>query len=478
MEEKNTPMHSPKIDAWLNQSLNEAIHADSNADTKIISQDDLELERILQENRASANEQAPAATPEIPQPVDAASAPEPAKQPETPQKAEPVKKAAKKHKKITKTKKKDPFGLPQFGATLIWLALILVIGLSLGRTLWAACTDVFAFGKVEYNATISISKNDSIDDVANMLHEAKLIRYPKLFRLFAVLTDKDEQISAGSFELNSQLDYNAMINAMTGNAAARKTVEIMFPEGYTCAQIFHLLEEEGVCNVTDMENCLKDESVQKNLRKYWFLDGIELGAPNCLEGFLFPDTYNFYINDDPERVLQKFLNAFDSRFTDRMKTDFENMQKRYIEQLTNNGYTDEYIDAHALTIHKIVIIASLIEKETANDDESYIISSVIYNRLTNPGQNPFLNIDAALVYALDGKTELSEADKQVDSPYNTYMYQGLIPGAISNPGSNSLSAAMNPEATNYLYYALDPKADAHKFFTNYQDHLNFLNTLG
>ncbi len=493
---------SPTIPAdseWSEPGHSEVIYAAPTDNNQLIHPNDLELEHILREHHEAPAEEAPVMpvapdpdpyllapespatpiyTPEPPAanaPVQTPTAPKP--EPDTSVPASQVKK--KKYKKLSDKKKKDPLGLPQLGATAIWLALILVIGLSIGRTLWAACTDVFAFGKEERSTTVIITGEDDIDDVAKMLYDAKLIRYPKLFKLFAELTGKDERISTGTFELNSQLDYNAMINAMSDNASGRKQVEIMFPEGYTCAQIFAKLEEEGVCDVEEMEILLTNQTVCNTLQTdYWFLAGIPMGEVNSLEGFLFPDTYNFYLDDDPERVLRKFLDTFDARFTDRMQEDFEAFQDHYANTLAARGYSADYIVEHPMTFHKVVIIASMIEKETANDEESYNISSVIFNRLTTPAEYPYLNIDAALVYALDGKTDLTEEDKKLDSPYNTYLYQGLIPGAISNPGTNSIMAAINPNNNSYVFYALDPEKGAHHFTSSYAEHNNFLNSLG
>ena len=133
-----------------------------------------------------------------------------------------------------------------------------------------------------------------------------------------------------------------------------------------------------------------------------------------------------------------------------------------------------------MTFRKVVIIASMIEKETAGDGESYTISSVIYNRLTNPRNYPFLNIDATLIYALGGNIDpetgktkpLTSADLQMDHPYNTYTYTGLIPGPISNPGRNSLDAALDPLSTDYYYYVYNPATGSHLFARNEWEHEN------
>lgn len=472
MENQN-PSREPQQDDILEQiPENQEIQTDPSVDTDtiLIHPKDLEFEKVMKEYKQEAFP----VEPEMP--LDFGDTP--AEEPPMPVKKETKKKSKKKEEKELKGFRGFlvKIGLGQFVATLIWMGLILLIGVSLGRTLWAATSDVMAFGKDEFTATVTIEKNEVGDTakISQKLRDAGLIRYPKLFKMFVELTDKDSRISAGTFELNSMLDYNAMVNAMSGNSSAREEVEIMFPEGYTCFQMFELLEEKGVCTANE----LKEYAANGELKDYWFLEGVQRGTPNCLEGYLFPDTYEFYLKDDPRRVIEKFLDDFDYRFTDLMKEEFVEMQGRYAKMLAKRGYDQEYINNNPLTLHKVVIIASLIEKETSGVSESYDISSVIYNRLTNQRDYPYLNIDAALVYALGGKTELTEEDKLLDNPYNTYKYTGLVPGPISNPGRDSIFAALDPNDTNYYFYALDPSTGSHHFTTNYNDHLAFLDRIG
>ena len=119
----------------------------------------------------------------------------------------------------------------------------------------------------------------------------------------------------------------------------------------------------------------------------------------------------------------------------------------------------------------------MIEKETAGTTESATIASVIYNRLTDPANWPYLNVDATIQYILEEPRALTLDDLQIDDPYNTYKYQGLPPGPISNPGLSSLRAALMPEETNYYFYALNPETNTHKFSKTESEHLNFLASL-
>ncbi len=372
------------------------------------------------------------------------------------------------------------FGIPHFLATVIWIAIIAMIGLTLGRTGWLCMSDLFAFGKPDQEVVVEITNEDvkvmaddtvrvDIDAIAKKLKDAGLIEYPALFKFFAsTLTSKADRIEPGVYTLNTLYDYNAITNNLHSTYSARKEVELMIPEGYTCAQIFSLLEENNICSVEDMEAYMIEVGRdgmdgEYALSGYWFLEGSPAASKYWLEGFLFPDTYRFYENDEPANIVKKFLDGFDYRFTDLMHDKLDAIK-------LNTGLD--------LSIREVVIIASLIEKETANTDEGYRISSVIYNRLNNSASFPYLNIDATIIYALNGNIDpatgltkpLTNSDLNLDHPYNTYLYRGLPPGAIANPGRNSLDAALSPEVTNYYYYVLNPQTDSHIFASTLAEH--------
>lgn len=375
-------------------------------------------------------------------------------------------------------------GIPHILSTVIWLAIILAIGVSFGRLVWVCAAEVLAFGRPDQEYVLTVTDADNIDTIATKLKNTGLIKYPELFKLYADLTDAEEEISSGTFTLNSKFDYMALVNAMSYHSPARESIELLIPEGYTCAQIFALLEENGVCTVAELE----EYAANGEIKERWFLEGIERGDKYCLEGYLFPDTYQFYTDDEPGRVIGKFLDGFDNRFTDLMKSRLDPLNERLAKVLASRGYDEKTIEERKITIRQIVIIASMIEKETANNAESYEISSVIYNRLTNPANYPFLNIDATLIYALGGNIDpetgktkpLTNDDLQMEHPYNTYKVKGLIPGPISNPGSNSLNAALDPTVTDFYFYVYNPNASKHLFARTPAEHeknVNYVKSL-
>lgn len=347
------------------------------------------------------------------------------------------------------------FGIPHILATVIWAILIIAIGTSLGRTLWLCAADVLALGKTPQEVTVTIDVSDRMPDIAQKLYKAGMIRYPNLFVSFTELTGKGNNILVGSITFSGETiyDYNALINAMSYRGGSVITVEVMIPEGYSCAQIFQLLEDKGVCSVKELEEYAADGK----LDDYWFLEGIPRGHKYCLEGFLFPDTYEFYMDDEPRRVLEKFLDDFNYRFTSRMVDKFVALNQK-------TGLN--------LTLHEVITMASIIEKEKSGDLEGYKISSVFYNRLMNASVYPYLNSDATILYATDyyNAGELI-TDAQINaSPFNTYTQTGLPPAPIANPGLSSLDAALDPEDTDYYYFILDRSAGHHVFSRTLAEH--------
>lgn len=375
-------------------------------------------------------------------------------------------------------------GIPHILSTVIWLAITLAIGVSLGRLVWICAAEILAFGRPDSEYVLTVTNADNIDTIAAKLKNTGLIKYPELFKLYADLTDAEEEISVGTFTLNTKYDYHALVNAMAYHSPARESISLLIPEGYTCAQIFALLEEKGVCSAAELE----EYAANGEIKERWFLEDITRGDKYCLEGYLFPDTYEFYTNDEPGRVIGKFLDNFDDRFTDLMKSRLDPLNERLAKILANRGYDEATIESRKITFRDIVIIASMIEKETANDAESYTISSVIYNRLTNPKNYPFLNIDATVIYALGGNIDpetgktkpLTSEDLQMEHPYNTYTVKGLIPGPISNPGRNSLNAALDPTETSFYYYVYNPNTSEHMFAKSAAEHernVNYVKSL-
>ena len=304
-----------------------------------------------------------------------------------------------------------------------------------------------ADGKVTGSRTVRVA---DIDYVAGALHDAGIVEYKLLFKLFASFSHADVKIDPGAYNLSTELDYRALVKNMQVGTASMLVTKITFPEGWTMDQIFRKLEAEEICSAEDLYAAAANFNY--NFR---FLENAETGDAHRLEGFIFPNTYDFYHGEQAASVVNKFLTALHSRVTADMWAQIEN---------------------RGTTFRNVVIVASIIEKEAGSDEERGKIASVIYNRLA---AGMTLGMDSTILYLFPdyaGGVQLPDDILNYDSPYNTRMHHGLPPTPICNPGMASIQAALNPENTDYYYYALDAESGTHRFFQDANEFNAFVAT--
>ena len=327
---------------------------------------------------------------------------------------------------------------------ILYAAFVICISILLASLVWLAASDVLGFGAADEEVNMTIPKDFTLEDVVDLLFDAGLIRYKFLFRIYAGYSSAEDKITAGAYVLNKNFDYRALVHGMTTRGGARVEVTVQIPEGYTLLQVFALLEEKQVCSADELWRSATWYNYTQRI-----LPPVLRGNKLRLEGYLFPDTYNFYVGSTPEQAISKMLNEFNNKFTEQ-----------FAERAEFLGYS----------IHEIITIASMIEREAGNDEERPYIASVIYNRL-NSKDFPMLQIDATIYYALAGTGKPFSTD--LDSPYNTYTHEGLPPGPIANPGLASIRAALYPATSKNYYYALN-KSGSHNFFDTYEKQRAFV----
>ena len=355
---------------------------------------------------------------------------------------------------------------------IMYFVFIACVSVVLACLAWMAASDMLALNKDEFTAVVtlpmSIFSSETVDTydeegnktgtervtyadmdyVTDALKEAGLIEYKWLFNVFCKISTASEKVSPGEYELKSTFDYRALIQNMRAGSASTVTVDVTLPEGFTMRQIFQRLEEMNVCSYDELM-----ESAANDKFNYSFLEGMEEGDATRLEGFLFPDTYEFYVGMQASSAINKMLETFYYKQTADMLKQASDMN---------------------MSMREIVNVASLIEKEASNDAERALIASVIYNRIYAGMQ---LGIDASVLYEYPDHEGAPTAEMlQTDSPYNTRIRTGLPPTPICNPGMASITAALNPESTGYYYYALDTATGEHRFFTNETEFNNFVAT--
>jgi len=336
----------------------------------------------------------------------------------------PVKRSEKKNRDA---KKSGAMSFVKFFGNLIYIALIVAVSVLLSIFIINCANDALALVKESKGATIVINENDTTEEIAGKLKDSGVINQTFAFEMFSKLKKKDGMYKSGEYELNAQMDYSKIISVLT-QKDARKTIDVMIPEGYTTAQIINKFVENKIGEEDDYW-----EAVESGDYAFDFLEGL----PNDrrrLEGYLFPNTYTFYVDEKPENVLRKLLNEYKAR-----------IKEEYKEQAELLGMTER----------ELLVLASIIEKEAADIEEFTVVSSVFHNRLNNSSTFPYLQADATIQYALpQRKYPLTGEDTKLDDPYNTYMYKGLPPGPIANPSEAALYAAYFPDETGYYYFVV------------------------
>ncbi|MCL2350940.1 MAG: endolytic transglycosylase MltG [Firmicutes bacterium] len=285
-----------------------------------------------------------------------------------------------------------------------------------------------------------VREGDTASVVAANLEKEGVIKNALLFRLENLLKGVSRDYKPGTYALNVSMDTSE-INAVFNGTANAAPVVVTIIEGSSAGDIAQYLETNNIVGAADfLAACDNDEF------DYPFLDGVPKRADR-LEGYLFPDTYFLSANPNPDEIINKMLTRFGEIYSDA-----------YAKQAAALG----------LTAAEVVTVASMIEKEIKVPEERPLAAEVIYNRLD---ADMLLQIDATVLYALGVKKEkLTYEDTNVDSPYNTYLYPGLPPGPISNPGEACIAAALNPARGNYLYYVVKDSLTGEHFFTdNYDD---------
>ena len=338
--------------------------------------------------------------------------------------------------------------------TAVVLGSMLLAGIG-----WVLANDLCALDKGNETYTVTIEEGDGVFAIAGKLKEAGLIRLKGFFVLFEIVTGAKNDIDPGTYELSTDMDYRSLVHNMYDPEAERRAQEglvlITIPEGYTVQQIVDLLAENGIATKEELVDAVSNFDFGE---EYPFIDKELTGQINRLEGYLFPDTYEFSKKKSAVYAIDTMLTNFNNRVSGDL-----------LAQIQSSKYS----------LKEIVTMASLIEKEAVADyEERTNVASVLYNRLNNPdGETAgLLQVDATIDYALKlvGK-DRSEFSTELDSPYNTYKNKGLPVGPICNPSLAAIRAAVNPSDTNYFYYALG-KDGVHHFFRTYNEHLAFVNS--
>ncbi len=359
---------------------------------------------------------------------------------EEPQSMEnPVRKRSKKKK----TNHTRTMGQVFLGAIISVASL--AVGIFLSVQLIGAIRDVTGMAKTRKEIDFEITENMNVDQIIDGLHENGIIDMPSLMKMYISFTKNESGFLNGPHTVNSGMSYTNIIKALKTEKEFTETITITIPEGLSVVDIGKLLEENYVCRASDFEEYVKS---MKN--KYEFENGLKSSSNRVfmMEGYLFPDTYEFYVIDYlkehpnydtsswAKEAADKMMQNFDDHITKKMRTRMKELN---------------------MSLDQVVTLASIIQWEGNAPENMNIISSVFHNRLNDPDNFPKLQSDTIYTYidsTIKPRTTSSNKEQmqKIEDAYDTYKCNGLPAGPINNPGMDAINAALYPDDTEYYYF--------------------------
>ncbi|MCM3170629.1 endolytic transglycosylase MltG [Paenibacillus sp. MER 99-2] len=330
-----------------------------------------------------------------------------------------------------------------------WLILLLVIVVAAGGAGAYAWNMMRPLEASTEPIVFEIKSGTGTSKIAEQLQQEGLIRSGLAFKGYLKWKKQGSNFMAGTYSMNPGVSYEEIVNKLNnGEVVPEEMVKFTIPEGYTVLQMADKLSEEGIVDREEFiklandpsafdVDIIKDVPVDEELRY-------------VLEGYLFPETYELKKDSSTHDVMQRMLEEFQTRMNSIPDLEKELQEKN-------------------LSLHELLTIASLVEREVVVDAERPLVAGVIYNRIH---QDMKLEIDATVQYLLDKpKARLLFKDLKVESPYNTYLNKGLPPGPIASPSLPSIQAALQPEASEYLFYVTKKDGSSgHLFAKTYKEH--------
>lgn len=341
---------------------------------------------------------------------------------------------------------------------IMWIISVVIIGAMAGMFLITGLNDMLAINRTDSSTVkIDIPENPDIDLIAAKLESNGIIDEPSYFKLFAKLTKSTDDFSQGTYEIRKNMDYEAIINYLISTSNRTDTVSVTITEGENAVEVANTLVKNGALG--DRDKFLEMLNSNQFDDDFDFIAAIQNGTSRYykLEGYLYPDTYEFYVNEEPETIIYKFLNNYENKINEKQEVSGYDKKTSVLKMLdsSSTGYT----------LDEAMIVASIIQAEAADVEDMYYISSILYNRLHADADEGVSNLglDSTKYYPYRTAADVPESEGGVDyvSKYDTYSKQGLPDGEICSPGMDAIIAAINPKSTDYYFFCHDSNGTAY-----------------
>ncbi|MEF9984271.1 MAG: endolytic transglycosylase MltG [Oscillospiraceae bacterium] len=315
---------------------------------------------------------------------------------------------------------------------LMWTFVILGFSIFLAFFALASVSDLLGLEQPDKQIEVVVKDGMGLTQITSLLSNKDVISQPVTFSLYARLKGSSSELNAGTYILNSNMSYDQILVALSTEKNSKETVQVTFYEGMTIREIAERLEEKKVCDSKEFLKAINDGKFEYN-----FISRIPEN-PNRfrkLEGYLFPDTYEFYVGMKPESVIKKFLTNFDNKLTEELDS-----------KIKNSG----------MSLDEVITLASIIQEEASAKEEMGNVSSVFRNRLDAQNDFPKLQSDVTIFYVeKDIKPYQDKQNQALYDAYNTYVCDGLPVAPISNPGLDAINAVLEPSETDYYFFLTD-----------------------
>ncbi len=328
----------------------------------------------------------------------------------------------------------------------VWISMILLVSIALTRYLMVGVDDLLAVSRASGSAQVELEENCSVGDVADVLKEQGVINNSFFFTMYCLVTGADDGFGQGSFTLDTNLDYEAIINYLQTTGNRQDVVTITFPEGLSLLETAQKLEENEVCTVEEVLEAANSGEYDN----YDFINAIDNEEDRYykLEGYLFPDTYDFYKGEDPKIALGKMINNCQNRFS-----------KETRDEIQEQGYT----------IDEVLTLASIVQAEATDEKDMRMVAGILINRLEDGASRDIyrLECDSTTYYPYRSKSQVPEKERDTfKSTYDTYTIEGLPPGPICNPGMDAIQAVLEPSSESAGMYYFCHDADGNAYYAS------------
>ena len=349
-------------------------------------------------------------------------------------------------------------------------AAVIFLGANIGTLLLNAVLDYTGLNATEFEVVIEIPENPTLDQVADVLESNGIITDTKFFKMVVEMKEKKDEKTydfvGGQFALSSAMNYSTIIDTLLASKNERVTVEVTIIEGMTAIEIGELLEANAVCRAEDFAKYYRSKIDVYDFERRVLQSSLKF---NQLEGYLFPDKYEFYVINDLRDNPEKEIDT-----SEEAEIAAKKIYSNFNSKITKTMY--KQMNEMGLTLDELITLASMVQSEVGDVDDMRMVASVFLNRLHNGETFPQLQSDVTYFYVRDfiepyyDDYDLSVSLQTISDSYDTYVAVGIPAGAICNPGLDAINAVLDPAESDYFYFCSDEETGVTYYARTVEEH--------